>query len=208
MSRPTETGAPPHPSPFTNVTMASTTTASWSRCGEWPQLVENEAAGRALHARLDAVELRERAVLVVAALDQQQRLVDPAQEILDRPRRELRVQPDVGPAEEGVVDARVVLGEALLEVGVEIALADLGDALDAHRLDERVRRQTCERPDGPPGGRGVDQGDGGAVGMADEDGAVDAEPVEQRRKHGERLVMHETGRAPARQAVGGAITET
>src|SRR5262249_2039441 len=99
--------------------------------------------------RLDAVELLQGAVLVVAALDQQQRLLYSRKEVLDRPAPKFGMQPAVGPAEKRIVDARVVLGQPLPDVGLQIALAGPGDALHANRLDEHMGRQADEAADGP-----------------------------------------------------------
>jgi len=68
-------------------------------------IVEHQALDGTLQAALDRVELRQRAVLILAALDQQHRLYDVADQILDRPGAELRLQPDIGPAEERIVHA-------------------------------------------------------------------------------------------------------
>src|SRR5205085_10091491 len=69
-------------------------------------LVRRMAAVRQLqqarlrHAPRDAVDLLQRAVLVVDALDREQRAADRADLLLDRPAPEGRRQPDVVPAPE------------------------------------------------------------------------------------------------------------
>src|SRR3954469_23803463 len=75
----------------------------------------HESLDRTAHAAFDRVDLGERAVLVVAALDEERRRVDPRQQRLEVPVAELRVEPDVAPAGEGRVRVAVMACHALAQ---------------------------------------------------------------------------------------------
>src|SRR5262245_35238381 len=105
-----------------------------------PAVRQDQPRNGGTRTRLDAVELGKRAVFVIAALDEQHRRADGAGEVLDAPGSELGRQPGVGPAEKGVVDPRMVFGQAAAEAARVAGAravdgADLGDALKAHGLD-------------------------------------------------------------------------
>ena len=159
--------------PRAKSTMASSTAASWSRWGEWPHL---SSTSRETGARARAA-MRSSCASVpysssrpwISSIG----AVDVRHQVLDRPGQELRPQPGVGPAEEGVVDARMILRQPALQVGRAVGLADAGDARDGHRLDEHVRRHQHEAGDRPRGGRGVNERDRGPVRMPDQQRALD-----------------------------------
>src|SRR5581483_11733351 len=67
-----------------------------------------QSSDRAAQAALDRVELGHRPVGVVLALDEQRRRAHRAGGVLDVPRAELGVEPDVAPAVEGGVDVAVM----------------------------------------------------------------------------------------------------
>ena len=146
-----------------------------------------------------AVDLLERAELVVQALDREHRAADALQPGFDVPGAESRVQPDVIPAPEGRVDVVVVARQTLRQVGAEEVLARGLDAGHRHRLDEQVRRHQHQ-----PGDRrgvacgvvrglvcGMEQRDRGAVAVADQPGRFgDAQCLEQRRQQLVGLTVH------------------
>ena len=98
---------------------------------------------------------------------------DRRQAVLDVPRPERRREPHVVPAAEGGVDVVVVAGEALPQIGRGVGRRGRRRWPDADVLDEHVRRQEDELGD-RMAGTGVQQGDRGAVAVADEDRTLDA----------------------------------
>src|SRR5439155_1063838 len=72
----------------------------------------DEALDGPAHARLDALELVERPVRVVGALDEQRRRIDALGVGLEAPAAERGIEPDVAPAPEGGVGVVVVAGHA------------------------------------------------------------------------------------------------
>src|SRR5260221_7337934 len=111
----------------------------------------------------DRVELCRCAVLVVLALDDQDRTRDGGQVILDVPRAEFGVEPDVVPAAEGAVDVAVVAPEAGAQIARPVGLPGRRDAGDRDILDEDMRRLGDEAAAGPAPRAGMDEGDGGAI---------------------------------------------
>src|SRR5579871_2183824 len=86
--------------------------------------VELEALDHPARGSLgDLVQLGERAVLVVDALDEQDGCGDPGQERADVERSERRVEPDVAPPEEGGIDVAMVGRHLLPQIAVHVALA-------------------------------------------------------------------------------------
>src|SRR6266404_3856824 len=162
---------------------------------------------RSRYLRRDGVELCRGAVLVVFALDGQNRAGDGGQMILDVPAAELGVEPDVVPAAEGAVDVAVIAREAGAQIGRPIRLPGRSDAGDGDILDEDMRRLEDEAAHGPPPRAGMDEGDRGAVAVADEDGIGDGERVAQRRQRLQRLDMHVVDAARLRERVRLPVTE-
>src|SRR5688572_8262911 len=76
-------------------------------------------------ARRNAVDLRERAVLVVDTLDGQHRAADGVELSLDVPFAKRQVQPDAVPAPEGRIGAVVIAAELLRQVGAQVGGAGL-----------------------------------------------------------------------------------
>src|SRR5262245_2109883 len=106
----------------------------------------------------------------------------------------------------------VIFGEPAPETvrirGAEtIAVADLGDARKADRLDKDVWRQERQPRDRPPGKGGVDEGDGGAIRMAEQQRIVKAGPIHELRQNCQRLLVHEGWRAGAAEGVGVPVAE-
>ncbi len=86
----------------------------------------NAAAGDAATYR---PELRERAVGVILALDQQQRAGNGGQEARDVPRAEFRGKPDLVPAAEGGFGVVVIAGEPGLQIARQAARAARAPAI-------------------------------------------------------------------------------
>src|SRR5690606_32923333 len=155
----------------------------------------------------DPVELAHRPVLVVLALDREDRTANRGHFLLDRPRGECVRQPDLGPVAERSVDVVVIARELLAQPRHFVAACDRRNRIGADRLDEQVRR---ERDDGGVRireGARVDQRDRGAVAVPDEDRPFDAEGAQQRRQHVHRFVVHEAHRARLGARVRAAVAE-
>src|SRR4051812_9862537 len=100
----------------------------------------------ALHPLRGVVELHHRAVLVVLALDGEHWTFDARQVVVTNiPTDEVRVEPDVGPAVEGLARIAMVLAELGCEIGFLEDLLDLKNGFQTHRLDEHVRRHRNHR---------------------------------------------------------------
>lgn len=134
-----------------------------------PAIVQHQRCGRAADPGDDGVHLGRAAVLVVAALEDDHRHLHPRQQVGDGPVGERRAQPGVRPGvEQGLGVVAVVAGEpdhAALGKG----FLRLANPLQGAGFDERVRgdgdqaAQVCRLVGG------VDEGDGAAVRVADED---------------------------------------
>ena len=96
-----------------NSTTASRVTSGASRCGEWPTPGTTTRRHGPRTPRSMASSWASAAVLVVGALDQQDRTVDRRQALGDVPTAEIRRQPDVVPAAERRVGVAVVARHAL-----------------------------------------------------------------------------------------------
>src|SRR5438067_6903436 len=88
----------------------------------------------------DRVHLRDGAVLVGEALDDQDRRRDPRQPIGEIPLPESRIEPWSVPAVEGGVHVLVVLRKPLAQGALLVGLLGAGDAGEAHLLAEDVGR--------------------------------------------------------------------
>src|SRR3954447_1982798 len=116
--------------------------------------------------RLDPVELVERAVGIVRALDQEHRAGDPLGVGLEAPVAEARIEPDVAPPVERRVRIVVMAGHPLPELPPRIRPARLADGSHRDVLDDHVRRE--QRDAGDRMMSGVDERDRAAVAVADE----------------------------------------
>ena len=157
------------------------------------------------HARLDAVELLERAVGVVHALDEERRAGHALGVGLEAPVAERRVQPDVAPAPERGVDVVVVAGHPLAQAALGVALASDPDLRDRDLLDEHVRRE--QRDAGHRVLPGVDERDRGAVAVADQDRLGRVELGEHLGQHLERLLVEERRRPGAGRGLRAPVPE-
>src|SRR3970040_1425559 len=92
-----------------------------------PAVVEGEAGPRPGYPSLDRIELGERPVLVVTALDEKDGAIDPGKVALDVPGGEGGVEPDVVPGVECRARVAVIAAHALGKVG---GLESLPGSLD------------------------------------------------------------------------------
>jgi hypothetical protein len=169
-----------------------------ARAGQLQQLDVSGRAG-------DPVDLLHGAVLVVLALDGQDRAGDARQGLLDRPAAEPGAQPDVVPAAEGAVDVVVVSGQARAQVAAVVCVAGGGDGGHRDVLDHDVGREQDEGGDAAVAASGMDQGDRPAVAVPEEDRPPHSERVEELGQHDQRFVVHEAGGARSAQRRGAAV---
>src|SRR5262245_52891334 len=92
---------------------------------------EHELAHGTADAGFDGVELAQRPVLVGGPLHDQNRARDRGEAILDVPGSEVRIEPDVVPSVERVVDGVVMAGEAIAPRRRAVRLTSLPDRRDA-----------------------------------------------------------------------------
>ena len=154
---------------------------------------------RVRHVRGNAVHLRHGAVLVVFALNREQRLGDGGHRAHEIPVAKRRIQPDIVPAPERRIDIVVIAPELRAQIGGLVDGLRLRNALHRHVLDEQMRRKH-DRAREPVGKRGGEQQrDRAAVAMAHEPHTIgvlglDAERVEKGGQHFARLTVHEVHR--------------
>src|SRR3954452_19867583 len=129
--------------------------------------MDDEPLDGAARLRLDPVELGERAVGIVRALDQEHRAADALGFVLQAPVAEGRIEPDVAPAVERGVGIVVVARHPLAQLAAVVGVARLPDGGHRDVLDHHVRREECDPSHGVVGG--VDERDRAAVAVADEE---------------------------------------
>src|SRR5438552_3523121 len=113
---------------------------------------------RPVKLTFDRFDLLPGAVCVACPLNQQRRYRNCREELLDVPLAEPRIEPDIVPAAKSIVDVGVVAREALAEICRLIGNLHRGDAVDADRLGEYVRRFEDETlQSARPCATGVDQ---------------------------------------------------
>src|SRR5260221_3400436 len=161
-----------------------------------------EASGHAAH---DGVDLGQRAVFVIGALDRQHRAAHAGQNALDVPGAKVRMKPDVVPAAEGAVDIGVIAREAPPQVGRVISRPRRRDAGGGRVLDEDVRRLEDDGVHRPTPAAGMDERDRRAVAVADQDRILEAKRRPQLRQRLERLGVHVVDAVGRAERIGAAI---
>src|SRR4051794_31237036 len=193
--------------------VSSVTRPSYERAGDRAGRLEMRAVATRHHEpldgpadlRLDPVELVERAVRIVRALDQEHRAGDSLGFGLETPVAEARIEPDVAPAVERRVRIVVMAGHPLAEGPAVIGLARLADGSHRDVLDDHVRRE--QRDAGHRMVSGVDEGDRAAIAVADEERGGSVELREHLGHDLERLLVEERRGAGERRRVGAPVTE-
>src|SRR5438552_13946962 len=153
-------------------------------------VVKNDALDRAGDPALDGIELRERPILVVASLNEQDRTAYAIQAGFDIPLPELGRKPDIVPAKKSRIDLVVIAGELLPQTCRRVSLLRPPDACDRHVLDKDMRRERDERAHRPYLRAGMDERDRRAVAVTDQHRVGDVELVQQRGERDERFVVH------------------
>ena len=164
-------------------------------------VVEREDFERAGALALDSLDLFHGPVLIFPALNDENRAGDLRQIFFDIPAAEIGMKPDVVPPPEGASGIAVVASEFFRKIrGFKFRLS-LGDAGHAQLFDEDMRCEKNETADVIVHSS-VNEGDGAAVAVPDEDGIFD---FELRQKFGqgfERFVVHVADGARFGQNVG------
>src|SRR5437868_963849 len=148
----------------------------------------------------DRLHLRRGAVLVGEPLDDEDRGGDAGELIGEVPLPELRIEPGAVPAVEGCVHVLVVLRKPLAQAALLVGLLGAGDAREAHLLAEDMGRFEDEAAHRVI--RGVEDGDGRAVAVADEHRIGDPRRLEYAAKQ-QGPVVHVPHRARKRRGRGG-----
>lgn len=99
------------------------------------------------------------------------------------------MEPDVVPSPKRAGGVVMVASESGGKIGGLKFDFGGGDAGDTVVLDKNMRREQDEAAEMVVSA-GVNEGDGGAIAMADEDGTVDLELMEKIGERMQRLVMH------------------
>src|SRR5204863_7846013 len=92
------------------------------------------------YPRLNRLDLFDRPVFVILALDYKRWAAYGIQIALDVPRSEMRVQPDIAPAQERSIHMLMITVQLAREVRRLVCNFRLRDALHGQILDEYVRR--------------------------------------------------------------------
>ena len=144
--------------------------------GRMAAAVEHQRFDRRIEAPLERADLGERAVLIGATLDRQHRNADIVDRVLDGPLREAWIEPGVVPAAEGALDIAVMTREARAQIALAIGDPRFCDRVETDRLGEEMRRHQ-DQPAHPMIGdiAQIERGDRGAVAVAEQDPAPEAE---------------------------------
>src|ERR1700740_2955337 len=120
------------------------------------------------------LDLSNSSILVVLTLNDSTRHADIGEVFGDVPVAKLLVEPGAIPPVKSVVDVFVPARELVAEVGIFVGDLDLGDRSDRDVLDDEVRRDQRDGADTMIlHAAGIDRRDRSAVGMADEQAALE-----------------------------------
>ena len=137
----------------------------------------------------DGFHLGHGSVLVVEALNHEDRAGNAREIFFDGPAAEVGMKPDVVPSPEGSGGVAMMTGEFLRHVcGPEFHFG-FGDASHAEALDKNVRRKK-DKTKHAIVGSSVDESDGGSVAVADQDGFIDFELPQKIGESSEGFVVH------------------
>jgi hypothetical protein len=149
----------------------------------------------------DGVDLRHSSVLIIESLNRQDGAGDAREIFFDVPAAEVGMEPDVVPSPERARGVLMVAGQLCCQIGrLELDFC-LGDTGDTEIFDEDVWGEQDETAHSVVGS-GVDQRNGGAVTVADQDRVYD---VELRQQIGQRMqgfVVHVPDRPRFSQQIG------
>src|SRR6185437_16606237 len=122
---------------------------------------------RAIAFLLRDLDLADRPILVVGALDDGDGDADIGEVVRDVPGAEFWIEPGAAPTIKGVVDILVPARELLAQIGGLKGGRGLGDRLQSHVFDDEMRRDQHDAIDAMIlDAAGIDSRDRSAVGMA------------------------------------------
>jgi hypothetical protein len=157
---------------------------------------EHDTLAASAKRRDKCVHLTVRSVFVLFPLEDERGTGDVRQIVLDVPRAEFRAQPHVGPVLEHRVHVGTVMArQSGAQVSRAVLVAEFSDAVNGNVFDKDVRRFENQRVRIAGARSRIDQRNGRPVTVADEDGALDIEHVDEARQHRKRFVVHEPQRS-------------
>ncbi|MCY1391089.1 hypothetical protein D9M71_59210 [compost metagenome] len=171
-------------------------------------ILQDQRFATACRQRGDALRVHQRAVLVLGAVDHQQRAIHGRHHALQRPVGELPGQPGFRPGRQhpaGLVAVVLLQARHLPRLGELVA--GLADAVQRPVLHERLRRLGDQRPARLRIQRCAGRRHGAADAVAEGDEAGDVQLLAQQREEAFRLGADEVRRPPARIAIGMAEAE-
>ncbi len=164
--------------------------------GRMPCARNDRGLDRAIAFGLRDLDMAQRAVLIAGTLDDFDGHAHISQRIGNIPVAELRIEPDVVPAAEGVVDIRVPAREPLFEIACLVVLLRLRNRVEAEILDDEMRRDQHQPAHAMIlHAAGIDGRNRCAVGMAEQEAAPESDGVENFWQNIQRLDVHEVQRA-------------
>src|SRR6202022_750369 len=138
-------------------------------------------------------------------LDDQRGTSDRAEIFLNVPVPKLRIEPNIIPSAEHFVDMLVIARQLLAQFRGFVNVANSDRASETKRFDKNVRRLQNEPAHALRPSAGVNQSDGSAIAMAEQDGMFDAELAQQIWKHDCCFVVHEINTPFLREALGSSM---
>ena len=153
------------------------------------------------------LDLPKRAVLIVLALHDQHGHTDVPQGFGDVPFLEVGMQPGLVPAAERGIDIGVVGFQPFPQrAGIE-RFAGAPDFRKPHLFGKKMRRDQNDAANPMIlDAAGIDRGNRGAIAVAEQKSAAEADRVKHARQHLARFLIHERGRAWQRGAGRVAVT--
>jgi len=155
---------------------------------------QNDLFSFARQSFIDALKLAKGSVIVIHSLDQQYWNLNLQQIFFQIPIDKLRIQPGLIPAPKSAVNIiTMISGQFPAQVsGFKVGFG-LPNTAQGEFLDEDMWSHQDQTPQALSGDTaGVDQGDGGAVAVADQDSLADIGGSQDFRQHLLCFVMHET----------------
>src|SRR5579871_2238910 len=143
-----------------------------------PAIFQDLDFERRAGAILQGLDLPDRPVLIVPSPNRKNRTPNGADEPVDVPGHEARVEPGVAPAPEGVVDVGMVSGQPAAEIAHLVLRPCLRDGRDYFRLREKMRSDQADsaNTDVHDASR-IDRRDRSAVAVPQQDAALESDRV-------------------------------
>ena len=143
-------------------------------------ILEAQDFDRSAYLACDCIDLGHGSVLIFESLDEKDRAGDPRKVFFDIPVAKIGMKPDVVPSPEGASRVAMVTREFFAEVGSFEFVFGFGNTLDAEIFDENMRGEKDESAKTVVNSS-IDERDGSAVAVADQNWRFDVEPREEFR---------------------------